>query len=42
MNEDKKKKMDGSGIDWIDHIDVERFEIQEGLLLFVQALGRVL
>ncbi len=37
MNEDKK--MDGSGLDWVDQVNVERFEIQEGLLLFVQALG---
>jgi hypothetical protein len=40
MNEDKKA--DGSRLDWIDQVNVERLEIQEGLLLFLPAIGRIM
>ncbi len=40
MNADKK--MDGNRFDWIDQVNVERFEIQEGLPLFLPVLGRIM
>jgi len=41
MNEDTKKT-DGSRLDWIDQVKVERFEMKRGLLLVLPALSRIM